>query len=209
MKRLAYLTPLLVMLVLVFASLAMAQSYPNQYTPNQTQTPNATGQTTPAQTTTPTQNTTPAPNTQKAQNPNATGQAAPAQNTKTVNIGNHAFNPAQLNVAPGTTVTWVNNDTVAHTATADNGLFDSKVIQPGGSYSVWFGGAGTVTYHCAIHPDMKGSIIVGGTSGGGATTPTNSSPQQTTTNPQQTTTNPQPATTNSQQPPQQSGTGGY
>ena len=205
MKRLAYLTPLLVILVLVVTSLAIAQTYPNQ-----TQTPNATGQTTPAQTTTPTtQNTTPAPNTQKAQNKNAKGQADPAQNAMTVNISNHAFTPAQLNVAPRTTVTWVNNDTVAHTATADNGLFDSKAIQPGSSYSVWFSGAGTVTYHCAIHPDMKGSIIVGGASGGGATTPTNSSPQQTTTNPQQTTTNPQASTTNSQQQPQQSSTGGY
>jgi plastocyanin len=43
----------------------------------------------------------------------------------TVNIHDHAFDPAQLNVAPGMTVTWVNGDTEAHTATADNGLFDS------------------------------------------------------------------------------------
>ena len=189
MKRLAYLSLLLVILVLLFASLAIAQINTNQYNPNQTQTPNSGGQTTPAQNTTPTQNTTPAPSTENTQSPNPSGQAAPVQKKMTVSISNYAFNPPQLRVAPGTTVTWVNNDTVAHTATADNGLFDSGTIQPGGSYSVIFNGAGTVTYHCAIHPEMKGSVIVGGGSGGGSTTTGGSSnpTQSATTTPAQTT----------------------
>ena len=72
-------------------------------------------------------------------------------------------------IAPGTTVTWTNGDTVAHTVTADDGLFDSGVLEPGQSYSTWLGGSGTVAYHCDIHPDMKGSVVVGGASGGETT----------------------------------------
>jgi plastocyanin len=68
-----------------------------------------------------------------------------------VDIRGHAFNPAQLNVAPGTTVRFVNNDSEPHTATADNGLFDTGVLQPGSSFDVFF---------------MQGSIVVG--QGGGA-----------------------------------------
>ena len=78
-----------------------------------------------------------------------------------MDISDHAFNPAQLNVAPGTTVTFVNNDTEPHTATADNGLFDTGVLEPGSSFEVLLDGSGTVTYHCELHPDMQGSIVVG------------------------------------------------
>ena len=104
-----------------------------------------------------------------AQSPDSSGQAAPDQSTGAVNITNHAFDPAQLDVTAGTTVTWTNEDTEAHTVTADNGLFDSGVLEPGQSYSIWLGGSGTVTYHCDIHPDMKGSVVVGGASGGETT----------------------------------------
>ncbi len=77
-------------------------------------------------------------------------------------IRDHTFDPVQLNVAAGTTVTWTNGDTEAHTVTADNGLFDSRVLYPGESYSVQFDGMGTVTYHCTLHPSMTGRITVGG-----------------------------------------------
>jgi plastocyanin len=105
-----------------------------------------------------------------AQSPDSSGQAVPDQSTGTVNITNHAFDPAQLNVAAGTTVSWTNGDTEAHTVTADDGLFDSGVLEPGQSYSTWLGGSGTVAYHCEIHPDMQGSVVVGGASGGGEAT---------------------------------------
>src|SRR5215213_4301077 len=86
--------------------------------------------------------------------------ATPAPNdTTTVEIRNNAFNPAQLNVAPGTTVTFVNNDNVPHTATSDNKLFDLE-IPPGSSYPVVLEGEGTVPYHCELHPEMKGTIVV-------------------------------------------------
>ena len=153
MKRLMYVIPLSSIAVLVFAAIAAAQP---AVVPGET--------TTPAQTTTPAESTTPAPN-----------------DTTTVEIGNNAFNPAQLHVAPGTTVTFVNNDTVPHTATADNGAFDTKELPPGYSMDVFLDGEGTVPYHCELHPEMKGSIVVGDGSGAEGTTtenPTDDDPTQ-------------------------------
>src|SRR5215216_7143861 len=61
--------------------------------------------------------------------------AAAPNDTTTVEIRNNAFNPAELHVAPGSTVTFVNNDNVPHTATSDTKLFDLE-IPPGVSYPV-------------------------------------------------------------------------
>ena len=106
----------------------------------------------------------------------------PAPNsTTTVEISNNAFIPGQLNVAPGTTVTFVNNDNVPHTVTADNGLFDSGELAPGESFPVVLEGEGTVPYHCELHPEMKGTIVVGDGSGAEGTTtenPTDDDPTQ-------------------------------
>src|SRR6202035_724619 len=79
-----------------------------------------------------------------------------------VSIKNFAFLPASLTVAAGTTVTWTNNDKTAHTSTSNTGLWDSKHIAPGKSFSHTFAAAGTFPYHCAIHPGMKGTIVVTG-----------------------------------------------
>ena len=101
--------------------------------------------------------------------------------TTTVEMRNNAFNPAQLSVAPGTTVRFVNNDTVPHTATADNGAFDTEELQPGYSMDVFLDGEGTVPYHDELHPEMKGTIVVGDGSGSeGSTTenPTDDDPTQ-------------------------------
>jgi len=93
--------------------------------------------------------------------------SVPAPNgTTRVDITDLAFNPAQLNIAPGTAVRFENKDTVAHTATADNDVFDTNRLEPGESMEVYFEGAGTVTYHDDLHPEMKGSIVVGEGVGG-------------------------------------------
>ena len=84
--------------------------------------------------------------------------------TMTVSIKNFAFNPPNAIVAPGTTVTWVNNDQVPHTATANDGAFDSGTLQPGQSYSYKFDKPGTYAYHCNIHPDMSATVTVSGAS---------------------------------------------
>src|SRR5215212_386246 len=158
MKRLMYVIPLSAMAVLVFAAIAVAQSDQEGQEPSQNTTDVQNSTTvppkTPAETTTPTETTTPDPDS-----------------TITVDIHDHAFDLAELNIAPGTTVTFVNKDTEPHTATADNGLFDTGVLRSGESSWVLFDGSGTVTYHCDLHPDMKGSIVVGEGGAGEPTTP--------------------------------------
>jgi plastocyanin len=88
--------------------------------------------------------------------------AGAQSNQQTVSIRDFSFQPAQLSVEPGTTVTWTNEGNEPHTVTADNGLFDSGVLYPGDSYSVQFDGMGTVSYYCTLHPSMTGGIPVGG-----------------------------------------------
>ena len=92
-------------------------------------------------------------------------EAQPA--TTTVSIQDFFFSPANVTVQPGSTVTWVNNGSVPHTVTSDDGQFDSGVLMPGDSFTVVFTGRGTITYHCSIHPSMTGSVTVGAPTMGG------------------------------------------
>ena len=85
---------------------------------------------------------------------------ADAQNGTAVTIVDFAFQPASLEIPAGTTVTWTNSGAATHTATADNGAFDSGRLAPGVSFSQTFNSAGTFTYHCEIHPQMTGTIVV-------------------------------------------------
>ena len=78
-----------------------------------------------------------------------------------VNIQNFAFVPSTLSIKKGTKVTWTNNDSVAHTVTSDSGsLLNSGTIQPGASFTFTFTNTGSTNYHCAVHPMMKGNIVV-------------------------------------------------
>jgi plastocyanin len=69
------------------------------------------------------------------------------------------FSPVTVTIAPGTSVNWLNNDTVAHTSTGDNSLWNGN-LGPGGSYSRQFPAAGTFTYSCTVHPGMSGRVVV-------------------------------------------------
>jgi plastocyanin len=89
-------------------------------------------------------------------NNNTGGNADP----NTVKMAGMSFSPASLSVAPGTTVTFLNNDNTTHTVTDDDGAFDSGNIAPGANYKHTFMTAGTVKYHCKIHTNMKASVVV-------------------------------------------------
>ena len=80
--------------------------------------------------------------------------------TYTVSIVNMAFTPDTLTVPMGTTVTWNNNDNIAHTVTADDNSFDSGNIAGGGKFTKMFATTGTYSYHCTIHTNMKATIMV-------------------------------------------------
>lgn len=100
--------------------------------------------------------------------PGATASASPvaspvgaaAGNMVEVAIVDFAFDPAQIEIAAGTTVSWTNEDSVPHTATADDGSFNTGVLQQGNSATHTFDTPGTFPYICAFHPSMKGTVIV-------------------------------------------------
>lgn len=77
-----------------------------------------------------------------------------------VRIGNFTFAPAEITVAPGTTVTWVNEDDIPHLVAASSDGFRSKALDTDQKYSFTFTAAGTYEYFCALHPHMKGKVIV-------------------------------------------------
>jgi plastocyanin len=94
------------------------------------------------------------------QQPSGGGQTPPGTHEVTVNITGFKFQPASIQVAAGTKVTWVNDDSVSHTVTADNGAFDTGQFPHGDSRSYTFNTKGVFTYHCSIHPSMTGSVTV-------------------------------------------------
>lgn len=78
-----------------------------------------------------------------------------------VTIAGLAFSPQAVTVSVGETVTWTNNDTQIHTATADDGSWNAGNIAGGGGIgAVVFSVAGTFPYHCEIHPQMTGTVTV-------------------------------------------------
>jgi hypothetical protein len=89
-------------------------------------------------------------------------------------MGDLFFSPASVSIAVGDTVTWTNNGQAPHNATADDGSFKTPTLNHGQSASHTFTQAGTFSYICTIHPQMKGTIRVlasnssGGGGGGGA-----------------------------------------
>lgn len=74
------------------------------------------------------------------------------------------FVPTVLTVRPGQRVRWVNQGQVPHTATSLDGVWDSKTLAPGGSYTFLFRQAGTYRYLCLLHPlqGMYGTVVVRG-----------------------------------------------
>ncbi|TCN35576.1 cupredoxin-like protein [Kribbella orskensis] len=77
-----------------------------------------------------------------------------------VEIKDFMFTPMTLTVAVGTTVTWKFDDSTQHTVTADDNSFASSPMSNGQTFTHTFSAAGTVAYHCSIHPEMTGTITV-------------------------------------------------
>lgn len=74
--------------------------------------------------------------------------------------GAGVFTPSQIEVNRGTAVSWSNADQLQHTVTSNTGLFDSGAISGGGGFGMTFTSAGTYPYHCTIHTNMTGTIVV-------------------------------------------------
>ena len=85
------------------------------------------------------------------------GEAARSEKVKIVEF---AYQPDPVVVAAGGKVIWQNEDSAPHTATADDGSFDTGTLDKGKLKSETFKEAGTFPYFCEIHPTMHGTIEV-------------------------------------------------
>ena len=92
-----------------------------------------------------------------ASTPAPSGEAARAEKVEIVDF---AYDPDPVTVQVGGKVTWLNQDSAPHTATAEDGSFDTGTLEEGKLKSETFKQAGTYDYICEIHPDMHGVVEV-------------------------------------------------
>ena len=92
--------------------------------------------------------------------PPASSPSAASTGGSMVEIKNFMFTPMTLTVPVGSTVTWKFDDSTQHTVTADDNSFASAPMANGQTFTHTFSAAGTVPYHCSIHPNMTGTITV-------------------------------------------------
>jgi plastocyanin len=102
-----------------------------------------------------------------------------------VTISDFQFSPSGVQVNVGDTVTWTNDGPTGHSATANDGSFDTGIMDAGQSGSHTFTQAGTFAYICTPHPNMTGTVTVvaaaaddgdTGSTGDTGTTPTDDGP---------------------------------
>jgi len=91
--------------------------------------------------------------------PYASPEARPSGDAR-VEIEQFLFKPASIEIASGTSVTWINRDGGAHTVTDSDGNFDSGRLTNGASFSVTFNTPGTYSYVCFYHANMTGTVSV-------------------------------------------------
>ena len=83
-----------------------------------------------------------------------------AQDGNAVAVQAFVYDSAEVTVTIGTTVTWTNNDPVAHTVTDVNQAWDSGLFDQGYTYSKTFDQPGVYDYYCIPHPMMIGRVVV-------------------------------------------------
>lgn len=77
-----------------------------------------------------------------------------------INIEEFAFDPQMLEVTVGDTVVWHNHDLAPHTASSEDGVWDSEALTHDASFARTFSEPGQFGYFCAFHPHMNGMLIV-------------------------------------------------
>lgn len=78
----------------------------------------------------------------------------------TVSIKDIAYNPAEVRVKVGGSVTWTNDDDRDHTVKATDGSFTSPSLSPGQTFTRAFKTKGTIKYGCPYHPRERGTVVV-------------------------------------------------
>ena len=88
-------------------------------------------------------------------------QTTPATGVTSIAIQNFAYQPANVQIKAGATLTWTNRDSAPHTVTfKDSSLKSSGILQQGNSFSYTFNTPGTYSYYCAVHPYMVATVTV-------------------------------------------------
>lgn len=100
------------------------------------------------------------PTETESEAPPPSGEGGKLERSVKVEISNFEYKSDPVRVEAGGKVTWLNQDSTPHTATADDGSFDTGTIDEGKIKSETFKQPGTFTYHCEIHPQMHGTIEV-------------------------------------------------
>jgi plastocyanin len=104
--------------------------------------------------------TTSEPSGESAPSGNAPAPSGEAVRSAKVRISDFAYDPDPVTIQVGGKVIWLNEDATPHTATAEDGSFNTGVLEEGKLKSETFKEAGTFTYICTIHPGMKGVVEV-------------------------------------------------
>ena len=95
--------------------------------------------------------------------PSSNSETAPsgdARLSEKVEIIDFAYDPDPVTVEEGGKVIWINRDSAPHTATADDGSFDTGTLDEGKLKSESFKTPGEYAYICSIHPEMQGTVVV-------------------------------------------------
>jgi plastocyanin len=103
--------------------------------------------------------------TTEAEDDSSSGGNAPAPSgdavrSAKVEIEDFDYYPDPVTIEEGGKVIWQNEDSAPHTATAEDGSFDTGTLEEGKLKSETFKEAGTYAYICSIHPDMHGTVEV-------------------------------------------------
>jgi plastocyanin len=91
---------------------------------------------------------------------NAPAPSGEAVRLAKVEIVDFEFAPSTVTIQEGGKVIWQNKDSEEHTATLDDGSFDSGALAEGKLKSESFKELGAYPYHCEIHPEMTGTVEV-------------------------------------------------
>ena len=95
--------------------------------------------------------------TESGSAPAPSGDAALSEKVEIVEF---TYEPDPVTIEEGGKVTWINRDSAPHTATADDGSFDTETLEQGKLKSESFKEPGSYPYFCEIHPSMRGTVEV-------------------------------------------------
>ncbi len=98
--------------------------------------------------------------TSPASDGNGPAPSGDAVRSAKVKIVDFAYDLEPVTIEEGGKVIWLNEDSAPHTATADDGSFDTGTLEEGKLKSETFKEPGTYAYICSIHPDMHGTVEV-------------------------------------------------